>query len=119
METSNNSTVQPSASCPHIGKLLADYFEGISLNRAKLSRQLKLADSSVLRYLERDSMQLKTLWNISIALNHNFIAGLGEKLSVNYVTFRETELQNKVEELQKELEKLNIELSVYKNIVGK
>ena len=119
METTNNYQVQASGNYPHIGKMLAAYFANISLNRAKLSRQLKLADSSVLRYLQRDSMQFKTLWNISIALNHNFIAEMGEKLPVDYVTTREKELQEQVETLQKELEKLNIELGVYKNIVGK
>ena len=119
METSNNFPAQTAVNCPDIGKILSTYFESISLNRAKLSRQIKMSGSSVFRFLDRDTMQIKTLWSICTALNHNFIAELGEKLPVKYVTTSEKELQAQVETLQKELDRINIELSVYKNIMVK
>jgi len=104
---------------PNIGRVLADYFKKQSINRAKLSRQLSVPSPSIVRYMEKETLQFKTIWNISVALNHNFIAEMGEKLPINHITVREAALQNQVETLQKELEKLNIELSVYKNIMGK
>jgi hypothetical protein len=54
-----------------------------------------------------------------LALNHNFLAELGEKLPVDHITNREAGQRQQIDELQKELEKLKFELSIYKNIVGK
>lgn len=119
METSRNIKALMADIYPNIGKVLADYLKKHSINRSKLSKQLSVPAPSVARYMEKETLQFKTIWNISIALNHNFIAEMGEKLPIEHITARETALQNQVETLQKELEKLNIELSVYKNIVGK
>lgn len=119
METNRNIKALMADVYPNIGKVLADYFKKQSINRSKLSKQLSVPGPSIVRYMEKETLQFKTIWNISVALNHNFIAEMGEKLPVDYVTIREKELQKQVETLQKELEKVNIELGVYKNIVGK
>lgn len=104
---------------PHNGKLLTNYLLNNQIVRAKLARKLNISNTSVYQYAESSSLQMHILWKASIALNHNFIAEVGEKLPVDYITTREKELQEQVETLQKELERLNIELEVYKNIVGK
>jgi hypothetical protein len=104
---------------PNIGKVLADYLKKASINRSKLSKQLSVPGASINRYIEKDTLQFKTLWNISVALNHNFIAEMGEKLPVEFTTQRETKLNEQIESLQNELEKTKFELSIYKNIVGK
>lgn len=110
---------QPTNAFPHNGNMLRGYFKLHSVNKAELARRISVAGSTVQQYLDSQSLQLGILWKISLALKHNFVAELGEKLQVDYKTQRETELEQQIEDLQSELEKTKFELSIYKNIVGK
>ncbi|MFT3753226.1 MAG: hypothetical protein QM800_10255 [Paludibacter sp.] len=110
---------QPTNAFPHNGNMLRDYFKLHSVNKAELARRISVAGSTVQQYLDSQSLQLGILWKISLALKHNFVAELGEKIQVDYSTQRETELEQQIEDLQSELEKTKFELSIYKNIVGK
>jgi len=100
----------------HNGKMLADYFAKHQINRSALGRKLGVAPSTVMKYLESESLQFRILWNISLALNHNFIAELSAQIPCEIVPSPKDE---NLVALEKELERLNIELSVYKSIVGK
>ena len=104
---------------PHNGELLQNYFIKHKVNKAQLARRLGVAPTSITKYPESKSLQLGILWKVSQALNHNFVAELGEQLQVEYHTARELALEKELSELKKQLEKMEIELSVYKNIVGK
>ena len=120
METNQNHQEQMSVAQPHhIGKMLAVYFDGLSKTQAQLARRLKMANSSLSRMLDRDSLNFTVLWNICLTMNHNFIAELGEKLPVEFVSTREKELQEQLSAKQMEIDKLNMELLLYKNFVVK
>ena len=114
MEKTTNSHVMP-----HMGRMLADHFTTLPLNRKQLAGRFKMWDTSLMRYLGRETFQVKMLWKLSLDLNRNFLAELGEKLPVEHITAREKELEAQVATLQKDMEKLNIELTVYKNIMAK
>jgi transcriptional regulator with XRE-family HTH domain len=100
----------------HNGKMLAEYFELNSINKAALSRKMGMTPSTIQKYLESESLQFRILWKISIALKHNFLAELTAQLPSEIVDPIKSahELQ-----LEQELEKVKFELSIYKNIVGK
>jgi len=111
---------------PHNGKLLSDYIFKNKVNRAELARQMDISTTSVYKYAQSYSLQLGILWKASLALKHNFVAELGALLAVDYITPKEEVLQNElktkqieIEVLQKQIEHLSIEISVYKSIVGK
>jgi len=111
---------------PHNGKLLSNFILKNKINRAELARQMDISTTSVYKYAQSYSLQLGILWKASLALNHNFIAELGALLAVDYITPHEEVLQNElkakqieIEVLQKQIEHLSIENSVYKSIVGK
>ena len=114
-----NDTTPVSDSYPHNGKLLQNYIKKNGVNRAAMARKMNVSNTTVYQYAESSSLQLSVLWKASLALNHNFVAELGELLPVEYITNREAEQRQQIDELQKELEKLKFELSIYKNIVGK
>jgi len=109
------TSVEPVATYQHNGRMLADYFEKHSINRSALARQIGVAPTTVLKYLESESLQFRILWKISIALKHNFVEELAAQLPLEVVVVKSEEQL----EMEKELERLKIELSVYKNIVGK
>ena len=126
----SKDSIEVSDSYPHNGKFLQDYIKKNGVNRAELARKLNVSNTTVYQYAESSSLQLSVLWKASLALNHNFVAELSELLPVEYSSKRETELKNKIKVLETELEiktsiyekmieKLNIELLEYKNIVAK
>jgi len=111
---------------PHNGKLLSDYIFKNKVNRAELARQMDISNTSVYKYAQSYSLQLGILWKASLALNHNFVAELGALLAVDFLTPHEEILQNElkakqneIELLQKQIEHLSIENSVYKSLIGK
>lgn len=119
MNINKNQQEEMSVTQPHIGKMLAAYLGGFSRSQAQLARQLKMADSTLSRITTKDSIDFNRLWNISLILNHNFIAEVGEKMPVPYTTAREKELHEQLAMQQKEIEKLKIELAVYREILSK
>ena len=123
-------SITVSDSYPHNGKFLQDYIKKNGVNRAGMARKMNVSNSTVYQYAESPTLQLGVLWKASLALNHNFVAELGELLPVAYSSKREAELEKRIKELEieleiktsiyeKQIEKLNFELSGYKNTVGK
>jgi len=100
----------------HNGKMLAEYFESNSINKAALSRKMGMSPSTIQKYLESESLQFRILWKISIAIKHNFLAELTAQLPSEVV---DTIKSARELALEQELEKVKFELSIYKNIVGK
>jgi len=117
-----NDTITPDNAgnkMPHNGNLLTNYVLENKINRAELARKMNRSNTSIYQYAESPSLQMGILWNASLILKHNFVAELGNLLPVEYTTQKETELLEQVANQQKEIERLSLELSVYKNIVGK
>ena len=118
--------LQASVAYPHAGKILENYLNKHMSNRTYVARQLGVAPTTVARYFESESLQLGILWKLSLITNHNFILEIGSQLPIDYPTPAAIQVQNQladkqkeIEDLQRQIERLNIELSVYKNIVGK
>ena len=118
--------LQASVAYPHAGKILENYLNKHMSNRTYVARQLGVAPTTVARYFESESLQLGILWKLSLITNHNFILDIGSQLPIDYPTPAAIQVQNQladkqkeIEDLQRQIERLNIELSVYKNIVGK
>ena len=110
-ETKNNMA--------HNGKLLTDYLLKNDINRAGLARKMNVSNTSVYQYAGSPSLQMSILWKASIALNHNFVAELGELLPVKHKTGNEIQLEEEIKALEARIEKLNLELSVYKDVISK
>ena len=119
MENTLKISPAETTSYPHNGKLLTNYILNNRVNRVELARKMNVTPPTIYNYVKSESLQLNILWNASLALKHNFVAELAAILPVEFVTEREKGLQLQLETLQKEIEKLNLELSIYKTIVGK
>lgn len=124
-----NDTIDPDnagKTMPHNGNLLTNYVLKNKINRAELARKMNRSNTSIYQYAESPSLQMGILWNASLVLNHNFVAELGALLPVDYLTPKEAELKEQIRILEAKIavlegiiEKKDIEISVYKNIVGK
>lgn len=119
MNTNIMSADETKNNMPHNGKLLTDYLLKNDINRAGLARKMNVSNTSVYQYAGSPSLQMSILWKASIALNHNFVAELGELLPVKHKSGNEIQLEEKIKALEAQLEKLNLELSVYKDVISK
>ena len=119
MNTNNMSDDETKNNMPHNGKFLTDYILKNDINRAALARKMNVSNTSVYQYAVSPSLQMSILWKASIALNHNFVAELGELLPVEHKSGKEIQLEEKIKALEAQLEKLNLELSVYKDVISK
>ena len=119
MNKNNMSTDETRKDMPHNGKFLTDYVLKNDINRAGLARKMNVSNTSVYQYAESPSLQMSILWKASIALNHNFVAELGELLPVKHKTGNEIQLEEEIKALEARMEKLNLELSVYKDVISK
>jgi transcriptional regulator with XRE-family HTH domain len=123
-------SIKVSDSYPHNGKFLQDYIKKNGVNRAEMARKMNVSNSTVYQYAESPTLQLSVLWKASLALNHNFVAELGDLLPVAHDSKREAQLEKRIKELEieleiktsiyeKQIEKLNFELAGYRNTTGK
>ena len=119
MNTNIMSADETKNNMPHNGKLLTDYLLKNDINRAGLARKMNVSNTSVYQYAVSPSLQMSILWKASIALNHNFVAELGELLPVKHKTGNEIQLEEEIKALEARIEKLNLELSVYKDVISK
>lgn len=119
MNTNIMSADETKNNMPHNGKFLTDYVLKNDINRAALARKMNVSNTSVYQYAVSPSLQMSILWKASIALNHNFVAELGELLPVEHKTGNEIQLEEEIKALEAQLEKLNLELSVYKDVISK
>lgn len=85
---------------PHLGNLIRAYMIKNRISKAEAGRNLGVTTTEVVKYLKRPSLQFHVLWNFCIALQHDFLADLQEKLPEHFP--RSTD--SKVEDLQKEIE---------------
>ena len=104
---------------PHTGAILDKFLSTHKITKSWVARQLNVSHTSVSQYTESASLSSIILWKLSLILNHNFLSELGAQLPVAYKSVRELELENTISDLQKQLEKTQLELSVYQKIVGK
>jgi transcriptional regulator with XRE-family HTH domain len=101
---------------PHNGKLLKAFIAASRLTQIEVARRMEITTATLYDYYKSYSLTTDVWWRASKALHYNFLAGLSSLLTEEYVTPREAELQTACERLQKENERLDMELKIYKNI---
>lgn len=109
---------------PHNGTLLRRFIKENNLTYIEVAKHIGVAPQTIPYYVGRNTLQAQVLWRASIAFEHNFFSDLCNKLPIpdineNVPTEREIKLQEQLDRLEKENERLRIELSVYEKILKK
>ena len=101
---------KPSTS-PSTGSILTSYIKKKRISQASLSRALEIQDSTLVYYLKQQSIQTKTLWELSRILKHNFFMDIAQlqpdtySVEVNIFESRDkeiAELKHRIEILEAE-----------------
>ncbi|MDR1679651.1 MAG: hypothetical protein LBR81_07740 [Prevotellaceae bacterium] len=114
-----NSTLQHAGNMPHNGNLLKKHIEESRLLPSHVAKRMGISFSTLRTFYNRQTVQTKTLWTASMALGYNFFFDLGMQLPQNMESALDTELKKRVEQLEKENERLKTEIGVYEKILRK
>ena len=104
---------------PNIGLIIKRLFKEKRIYRSALSRKLKVRLNTVMDYEKRASMQTLPLWNLSVALKHNFFLDIAHQLPSDFMTFApvNTTLPDRIAALEKENELLKAQLDILKEVM--
>ncbi|MBK5213118.1 MAG: hypothetical protein JJE55_05600 [Flavobacteriaceae bacterium] len=115
-------TALPKLPMPHVGLLLKTYFKNERIYKAALARVMDTHKSGIQRYLSRPSLQVAILWELSLALKHNFLMDLAAQLPPGFSTDAPDPtlpLQERIAALEEENRLLNAKVETLMAVVRK
>jgi transcriptional regulator with XRE-family HTH domain len=106
---------------PHMGELLRKRIQLSGMTGAEVARKLSISNTTIARYFNNSSLQAGILWNVGMAIKHNFFSEMGKLMPM---PFHDPDAQKTSSDSQEQLaackEKINDlekELAIYKAIV--
>jgi uncharacterized small protein (DUF1192 family) len=104
---------------PNVGALIERVYKERRIFKSALARKLSVSPTTVLDYSKKTSMQTATLWNLSVALKHNFLKDLADQLPKEFSSYavKDTTLQDRIIALEKENERLQAEVNILQRIL--
>src|SRR5690606_20567394 len=106
---------------PHLGNLLKTYYKTNRINKSGLARAMNRSRATVQDYEERKSLQCNVLWDICVAVEHNFFADLAAQLPQTYTTNvpEDTTQAQRIAQLEEENRILKTKVDTLLVVVGK
>ncbi|CAM3948501.1 hypothetical protein FLAN108750_00725 [Flavobacterium antarcticum] len=104
---------------PDVGLLLERFIKERRIFKSALARKLRVRPQTVQTYLKKSTMQSETIWQLSVALQHNFLQDLADQLPKEFSTYvtKDTSLQEKCAALEEELKITKAQLAVLKELM--
>jgi len=104
---------------PSIGNFIHYYIVHNKIKKADVARQLGIIPTGLNDYFKKESLQFAILWKLSVALQYNFIAHLGEYVPFAYETKQEKALKEELAQKTAQIEKLQIQLETLREMITK
>lgn len=119
ISNSNKYKIGKGEQYPLIGNFIHYYIIQNKIKKADVARQLGIIPTGLNDYFKKESLQFAILWKLSIALKYNFIAHLGEYVPFAYETKREKALKEELAQKNAQIQKLEIQLEAFREMIGK
>ena len=71
---------------PHIGAILKEFIKKHNIYKSALARRLQRSASTIEYYTNSPALQSAIIWELSVALKHNFFADLAAQLPQEFTT---------------------------------
>ena len=104
---------------PLIGNFIHYHIVQNKIKKVDVAHGLYILPTSLNDYFKKDSLQFAVLWKLSLLLKHNFIAQLGEYLPYRFETIREKALKEQLAEKDALIQKMEIQLESFREIIAK
>ncbi|NNV55787.1 hypothetical protein [Limnovirga soli] len=102
---------------PHVGNMLQQFLVTNKLSKAAVAKKLQVTAPVVSAYLKNRSMQVGVLWNVSLAVEHNFMADLADAFPATLNGGLNTSWKQQLAAKDQRIAELEKELAIYKSIV--
>jgi len=103
---------------PHIGALVRKAMVNKGVSQAELARRMQVTSSSLAQYFQNSSLQFGILWNLGIALEHDFLTELSNYYPVNISFNEKSKLVSELKEKTDKITDLEKEIKIYKSALG-
>jgi hypothetical protein len=108
---------------PHsdTGAMLKQYFDHKRIRKAALARKLNVASNKLDYALKQKTIQTQFLWDLSIALEHNFFQDIAAMLPTSYSVSQpqNIDLKNKILQLEQQVSVLEVEKELLLKVLQK
>jgi transcriptional regulator with XRE-family HTH domain len=104
---------------PIVGNFIRYHIAQQGLTKTTVARALGILPNGLAVYCKQDTLQFAVLWKLSLVLKHNFLAQLGEYLPYRFETIREKALKEQLAEKDALIQKMEIQLEAFREIIGK
>ena len=104
---------------PHIGKMLKKHVTDNRLYQAPWARKQGVKEETIVGFFKKPTMQIATLFAICQILNYNFFKAVANALPADMPHLEKNQLQEELDNLKMENEKLKIKLQVMEEIMFK
>ena len=102
---------------PHAGEMVKQLIKDNRFFQSSFARDMGVKDDTILKYFKKPTMQIQTLFDISQVLKYNFFWAIAKALPPEYSPKQENTLQARVDELEKENERLRTEVATLERVI--
>lgn len=103
---------------PHIGALVKKVMIAKSVSQAELARRMELKPTSIAIYLKRSSLQFGILWDLGIALKHDFLLEIANSYPSGFALNEKSTVLQELNEKTLKIIDLEKEIEIYKSALG-
>lgn len=103
---------------PHIGALVRKAMVKKSVSQAELARRMGLKSTAIAIYLKRSSLQFGILWDLGIALKHDFLLEIANSYPAGFPLNERSTLLQELNEKTLKIIDLEKEVVIYKNALS-
>jgi transcriptional regulator with XRE-family HTH domain len=104
---------------PAIGNFIHYHIIQNKIKKADVARALGILPTGLNQYFKKESLQFAILWKLSMAMNYNFIAQLGEYLPYRFETIREKALKEELAQKEAIIQKMEIQMETMRELIKK
>ena len=104
----------------HTGDLLSRYYKDLGTKKSALARDLNRRPETIYKYQKNATIQTAILWEISVALKHNFFKDIACRLPAEFTSYESVAPieTDKVVDLEQQILKLTIERDILLKAMG-
>jgi transcriptional regulator with XRE-family HTH domain len=103
---------------PHMGTFIKTKIKEQNMTYAEVSRRMNISQPTINGYFAQETLQTKTLWKLSQALNYNLFTDLIQLLPEEIQNTNKTGFQQTIQTQQQEITDLKKEIAIYKEILS-
>ena len=104
---------------PHIGKMLKKVIQKNKIVQAVWARKQGVLDTTVVDYFKKSTMQTSTLFDICQIIDYNIFKDIADSLPANMLPISINPLQEEMDALKKENEKLLMKIEILEGMLKK